>query len=50
MTLQNHDPEIPENHQDLLESTALAHVVPTGPGDERVVIFVKPRHITQTGA
>ncbi len=63
MTVQNHNSEIPENYQDLLESTALAHVATIGPdgepqndpvwfgwGDERVVVFVKPRHTTQMGA
>jgi hypothetical protein len=50
LTVWDHDPEIPENHQGLLESTALAHVATIDPGDERVVIFVKPRHFTQTGA
>jgi PPOX class probable F420-dependent enzyme len=34
MTTQNHDPKIPENYQDLLESTALAHVATIGPGGE----------------
>ena len=34
MTTQNHNPKIPENYQDLLESTALAHVATIGPGGE----------------
>lgn len=34
MTTQNHNPKIPENYQELLESTALAHVGTIGPGCE----------------
>jgi hypothetical protein len=34
LTTQNHNPKIPENYQDLLESTALAHVATIGPGGE----------------
>ena len=32
MTTQNHNPKIPENYQELLESTALAHVGTIGSG------------------
>jgi hypothetical protein len=54
MTIKN-GPTIPERFHDLLESTALAHVATIGPrgepqsrpGDERVVIFVRPEHTTQ---
>jgi PPOX class probable F420-dependent enzyme len=34
LTTQNHNPKIPENYQELLESTALAHVGTIGPGGE----------------
>jgi PPOX class probable F420-dependent enzyme len=34
LTTQNHEPKIPENYQDLLESTALAHVATIGPDGE----------------
>ena len=34
MTTQNQNPKIPENYQELLESTALAHVGTIGPGGE----------------
>ena len=34
MTTQNRYSEIPEKHRDLLESTALAHVVTSGPDGE----------------
>lgn len=34
MTTQHHNPKIPENYQELLESTALAHVGTIGPGGE----------------
>jgi PPOX class probable F420-dependent enzyme len=34
LTPQNHDPAIPEGYEDLLESTALAHVATLGPRDE----------------
>ena len=34
MTTQNHNPKISENYQELLESTALAHVGTIGPGGE----------------
>ena len=34
MTTQNHNPKIPENYKELLESTTLAHVGTIGPGGE----------------
>jgi PPOX class probable F420-dependent enzyme len=34
LTPQNHDPAIPEGYEDLLESTALAHVATLGPRSE----------------
>jgi PPOX class probable F420-dependent enzyme len=34
LTTQHHNPKIPENYQELLESTALTHVGTIGPGGE----------------
>ncbi len=45
MTIQNGRTTIPEDFKDLLESMALAQN--HRPGDERVVVFVRPEHTTQ---
>jgi hypothetical protein len=46
MTQRSGQTLIPESHKDILQSTALAHVATLGPGDVRVVVFVRPEHTT----
>jgi hypothetical protein len=47
MTPQSPQTVIPEVHQEILQSTALAHVATLGPGDQRVVVYVPPEHTTR---
>ncbi len=47
MTTHNRRKTIPENVENLLESTTLAHIATTEPDDGRVVVFVRTEHTTQ---